>query len=327
MNSSPGYRCHYEAWRQHQAELRRFLAHRAGSAAVADDLLQEVFLKALLQGSAFCNLDNPRAWLFHIARNLLIDRLRLTREELPLPDDLCAEAAPALEAVDLLSQCLPRVLSEIPAQDREAILLCDMRGMTQKDYARYLGLTLPAAKSRVQRARLRLRAQLAAACQVSFDAAGKVCCFVMRPPLALAAAPQELDESHAGEHRADKDQSWRKAGADQNDRRSRADAGKPPADAEGQAAADQASVDSPRRRQLHRQAEQRTRAFAGQGEGGESDGDRPAHDECQRGIPSPGKVEKAQHLRRVGHSRDDQAKPEDESRGQGKKNIHGMGSG
>jgi len=55
--------------------------------------------------------------------------------------------------------------------------------VTQNDYAQRLGLSLPAAKSRVQRARLRLRAQLSEACQVTFDEAGKVCCFVPRPLL------------------------------------------------------------------------------------------------------------------------------------------------
>ena len=183
MNSSASYHCHHKAWRQHQAEIRRFLVNRAGSAVDADDLLQEVFLKALLQGQAFCNLENPRAWLFHVARNLLVDRLRLTREELPLPDDLCADSASQLEPVDLLSQCLPRVLSELSAADREAIVLCDIQGVTQQDFARYLGRSLPAAKSRVQRARRRLRARLTEACQVRFDAQGQVCCFVPRPAL------------------------------------------------------------------------------------------------------------------------------------------------
>ena len=154
----------------------------------ADDLLQEVFLKALLQGKEFCCIDNPRAWLFHVARNLVIDRLRLRKEQVPLPDDLCEQSVSGVEPVDLLSHCLPRVLSELSPDDREAILLCDMQGLLQKDYAQRLGLSLPAAKSRVQRARLRLRAQLAEACQVTFDDKGNVCCFVPRPPLKLAIA-------------------------------------------------------------------------------------------------------------------------------------------
>jgi len=183
MSSGLTYACHNKAWQQHKDEIRSFLVNRAASATEADDLLQDVFLKALLQGKDFCALDNPRAWLFHVARNLLVDRLRLTKDQVPLPDDLHDESSADPVPVDLLSHCLPRVLTELSPEDREAILLCDMQGVTQKDYAHQLGLSLPAAKSRVQRARLRLRTQLAEACQVSFDDEGKVCCFVPRPPL------------------------------------------------------------------------------------------------------------------------------------------------
>ena len=179
--------CHSVVWRAHKNELRSFLVARCASAAEADDLLQEVFVRALLQGRDFCCVDNPRAWLFHVARNLLIDRLRVTREQVALPDDLIDESHEShneTPTVDVLSHCLPRVLSELAEQDREAILLCDLQGMTQQDYARRLGIGLPAAKSRVQRARRRLHAQLVTACQVRFDDQGKVCCFTPRPPLA-----------------------------------------------------------------------------------------------------------------------------------------------
>lgn len=176
-------RCVTEAWEKHETELRRFLRHRAGGDAEAEDLLQEVFLRALRQANGLCGVDNRRAWLFTTARNLLIDRLRLAKDQVPLPDDLAAPPETALPAVDGLAQCLPRVLSELSAHDREAITLCDIEGMTQQDYARRLGLTLPAAKSRVQRARVRLKARLTEACQVSFDEFGEVCCFVPRPPL------------------------------------------------------------------------------------------------------------------------------------------------
>lgn len=183
MGTTGSYHCHHTAWRQHKAEIRGFLAQRAGSVAEADDLLQEVFLKALLHGKDFCQLDNPRAWLFHIARNLLVDRLRLTKAQIPLPDDLCAEPEPVFAPVDILTHCIPRVLSELSPEDREAITLCDLQGITQKEYAERLVISLPAAKSRVQRARQRLQVQLVKACQVTFDEAGKVCCFVPRPPL------------------------------------------------------------------------------------------------------------------------------------------------
>lgn len=179
----PSNECHRRAWRQHKDELRSFLVHRSGSGAEADDLLQEVFLRAVAQGADFCEVANPRAWLFQVARNLMLDRFRLTKAQVELPDDLAAEPSQAPDPVDLLSHCLPRVLSELSAEDREAVVLCDIQGVTQKAFATRLGLSLPAAKSRVQRARLRLRARLAEACQVRFDENGKVCCFVPRPPL------------------------------------------------------------------------------------------------------------------------------------------------
>lgn len=175
--------CVTEAWEKHETELRRYLGHRAGSAAEAEDLLQEVFLRALRQANGLCGIDNRRAWLFATARHLLIDRLRLAKDQVPLPDDLAAPPETVLAPVDSLAQCLPRVLSELSPQDREAITLCDIEGMTQRDFAKRLGLSLPAAKSRVQRARARLKARMSKACQVSFDATGEVSGFVPRPPL------------------------------------------------------------------------------------------------------------------------------------------------
>jgi len=174
-------RCVTEAWGKHETELRRFLRHRAGSDAEGDDLLQEVFLRALRQANGLCGVDNRRAWLFHVARNLLIDRLRLSKDQVPLPDDLATEEDDPAPTVDGLSQCLPRVLAELSPQDREAITLCDIDGMTQLDFAKRLSLSLPAAKSRVQRARARLKARMSEACQVKYDAEGLVSSFVPRP--------------------------------------------------------------------------------------------------------------------------------------------------
>ena len=171
--------CLMTAWHRHEAELRAWLRGRLGNPQDAEDVLQDLFLKALRQGGKFCQIENARAWLFEVARNAIADRLRLKREEVALPEDLVYENdEPA--AVDSLAACLPRALSELSEEDREAITLCDLEGMNQADYANLKGLTLPGAKSRVQRARKRLREHLSSACQVRFDASGKVCCFVPR---------------------------------------------------------------------------------------------------------------------------------------------------
>lgn len=182
MNESAAVPCLLTAWHAHEHVLHGWLIHQLHDKALAADLLQDVFLKALRQGQHFCTLENPRAWLFAVARNTLNDQLRRQHDSIELPDDLQLEHdEPA--AVDSLAQCLPRVLGELSPADREAITCCDIEGMSQADYAARLGISLPGAKSRVQRARQRLRRQLASACKVQLDEAGKVCCFTPRPPL------------------------------------------------------------------------------------------------------------------------------------------------
>ena len=175
--------CLMTAWHSHEAELRGWMRHRLGNSAEAEDLLQDVFIKAMRQGERFCAIVDARAWLFEVARNALADRLRLARPTVGLPEDLSAATEEEAAVVDSLAACLPRVLTELSPEDREAITLCDLEGLPQEEYARRKGLSLPGAKSRVQRARKRLRARLTLACQVRLDEAGQVSDFVPRPPL------------------------------------------------------------------------------------------------------------------------------------------------
>ena len=171
--------CLTAAWTAHQSELHGWLRRRMGNPAEADDLLQDLFVKALRQGERFCSVHNARAWLFEVARNTLADKLRVARDTVQLPEDLAAPSD-ELETVDSLTACLPRVLSELSAEDREAITLCDLQGMAQTEFAIARGLSLSAAKSRIQRARQRLKQRMTQVCQVQLDHAGHVSDFVPR---------------------------------------------------------------------------------------------------------------------------------------------------
>ncbi len=172
-----------EAWTAHETELRNWLRGQLrGAPEAVDDLVQDIFLKAIRQNRRFAAIDNPRAWFFKVARNTLADRLRTRRELVELSADFPRPEPDALPVVDDLAACLPRALAELSGPDREALTCCDLEGMTQAEYARLHGLSLAGAKSRVQRARKRLREHLTRACQVRFDETGQVCCFVPRPP-------------------------------------------------------------------------------------------------------------------------------------------------
>ena len=182
LSEASSYACVLAAWREHETALRRFLTHKLSDAHLAEDVLQEVFVKAMLRGTGFCGLTSARAWLFEVARNAVADHFKLRKEQVTLPEDLPVDVEEP-PTVDTLTACLPRVLSELSEADREAITLCDLQGMTQEAYATLKGLSLPGAKSRIQRARKRLLAHLTTACQVQFDESGQVLSFVPRPPL------------------------------------------------------------------------------------------------------------------------------------------------
>ncbi len=181
MQKNPSsYICVKNAWRKHERELRNFLTHRLSDTHQANDLLQEIFVKAMRQGEKFCALNNARAWLFEVARNAIADHYRLQRDQVELPNDLAIHVEEPL-MIDSLSACIPRVLSELAEADREAIMLCDLEGMKQEEYALLKGISLSGAKSRVQRARRRFQDQLTSACQVQLDERGQVVSFVPRP--------------------------------------------------------------------------------------------------------------------------------------------------
>lgn len=172
--------------------MRGYLRHRVADADVADDLLQEVFVKAMRQGNHFCALDNPRAWLFKVARNALVDRVRCAHPHESLSDELAESSLPEPEAmapVDALAACLARTLGELPPEDAAIVRACDIDGETLRTYAQAHGLSLPATKSRLARARLRLRKRLTQVCQVQFEPDGSVCGHVPRPASPEMEAP------------------------------------------------------------------------------------------------------------------------------------------
>lgn len=173
----PAFACVAATWQAHGSELRGYLRHRLSNPDDVDDLLQDVFLKAMRQGQGFCTLENPRAWLFQVARNTLVDRSRTTHPLLPLTDDL-AESVPSeaqpVAPVDALVDCLSRTLAELGTDDAAILRACDLEGQAQRAFAEAHGISLPAAKSRLLRARQRLRERLTQACQVNFESDGSV---------------------------------------------------------------------------------------------------------------------------------------------------------
>jgi RNA polymerase sigma-70 factor (ECF subfamily) len=172
---APPFTCVTLAWRAHESELRGFLRHRVGDPHQVDDLLQDVFMRAMRAGQHFCVLAQPRAWLFEVARNAAIDFQRRQRPTVEVDDNL-----PAIEPEggfpDLLAACLERQLQQMDANDASVLQACDLHGQRQQAFADAHGLSLAAAKARLSRARQRLRKRLVTHCAPQVEMDLNVCC-------------------------------------------------------------------------------------------------------------------------------------------------------
>jgi RNA polymerase sigma factor (sigma-70 family) len=153
---------------RHARTLHRYLARRAGVAA-AEDLLAQTFLVAFETRDRYDQARaDARPWLYGIATNVL---RRARRDEVRLyralartgvdPDVACpADRVAARVDAAAATAALAGVLAELPARDRDVLLLVGWGGLRQDEVAVALDLPLGTVKSRLHRARSRLRAAL-----------------------------------------------------------------------------------------------------------------------------------------------------------------------
>ena len=170
----------YRIWEQFSERLRRFILARVANQHDAEDILQDVFLKVHRGIGGLKRRDRVESWIYQIARNAIVDHYRrrgVRAETAVLPSELPTardEPDDGDTALAELSRCVRPMIDALPDAYRQAIILTEYRGLTQKQVAESLGLSLSGAKSRVQRAREKLKISLQECCHLDFDRRGNV---------------------------------------------------------------------------------------------------------------------------------------------------------
>ncbi len=162
-------------WERYSRRLQGFIRSRVADDAEAEDILQEVFIR--IHRALCCDEEwqRPEAWIYQIARNLIIDHYRRRRETTELPETLPAEPdMPEDDPTSELALSLRETIDELPDAYRQALILTEYQGLNQKELAEKMGITLSGAKSRVQRARLKLRDLLLRCCHFELDRRGRI---------------------------------------------------------------------------------------------------------------------------------------------------------
>ena len=136
--------------------IYRYLLRMTGRGEVAEDLTQDVFLRVVRGADEYDARDREASWLFRIARNLLIDWQRRRSREPASREG----GEPAIEPGHDLAIGIRQALAQLPVEEREAFLLRAVGGFSHEEIAALVDSTPAGARSRIFRARLKLRTVL-----------------------------------------------------------------------------------------------------------------------------------------------------------------------
>jgi RNA polymerase sigma-70 factor (ECF subfamily) len=147
----------------HRRAVLGYALRRVADPADAADVLAETFLTAWRRLDDVPPDDETRPWLLGVARRVLANQRRGARRHAGLADRLADELAtqlPALTGADTADVGLREALTRVPERDREVLLLSAWEDLTPAQIAAVTGLRRATVRTRLHRARRRLRAEL-----------------------------------------------------------------------------------------------------------------------------------------------------------------------
>lgn len=164
-------------WEEFADPLKRFIIKRVRDEHDAEDILQDIFCKIYSNIDKLKDKEKLQAWVYQITRNAIIDYYRQCKVmiELPeMPENITDVPVTGADTGHEVAQCLKSMINHLPKKYRQAIILTEFEGLTQKELGEKLGISLSGAKTRVQRARKKLKEMLLKCCRFEFDRLGNI---------------------------------------------------------------------------------------------------------------------------------------------------------
>lgn len=145
-----------------QESLRRFLLSLCNDAALADDIAQDALVNAYVASASFRGAARFSTWLFRIAYNCFIDRMRGRRLQTAPLDTPAARAVPGPEAADgrFRHEDLHRAIGMLPDKERAALLLFYMEDKPVKEVAAILEIPAGSVRAYLTRGRQHVKEYL-----------------------------------------------------------------------------------------------------------------------------------------------------------------------
>lgn len=159
-----------QEWTYFSKQIKGFIHSRVQNTADADDITQNVLLKVHQNINSLNDKTKLESWIYTIARNSINNHFRKnSRDPIANSSDHLLESLTAQDNVEddilALACCLKAFIKNLPENSQAALNATSFGGQSQVDYAKTLGIPLPTAKARVQRARKQLAKELTKCCK------------------------------------------------------------------------------------------------------------------------------------------------------------------
>jgi RNA polymerase sigma-70 factor (ECF subfamily) len=145
--------------------LRRFAYALTGSTDQGDDLVQETCVRALSRVERWQPGSRLDSWMYRIAQNIWLDRMRANRVRGEVVDITALETMPGTDGRDvadgqLTLESVDAALDRLPAEQKAVVALVCIEGVSYKEAAEITGIPIGTVMSRLARARQTLHAML-----------------------------------------------------------------------------------------------------------------------------------------------------------------------
>ena len=152
-------------------ELLRYVERRIGDRALAEEILQDAFVRSLDHAGEIT--DSALGWLYRVLRNAVVDHQRrqavVNRRLEGLAAELQSAASSTEDVTAVACRCIVELAQTLKPEYAEALQRVDVDGLAVKAFAEQLGISASNAGVRLFRAREALRKQLARACGTCAD--------------------------------------------------------------------------------------------------------------------------------------------------------------
>tara|TARA_R110002020_G_scaffold174392_1_gene365612 strand:+ start:86417 stop:86959 length:543 start_codon:yes stop_codon:yes gene_type:complete len=140
-----------DIWKLHADDIKYFIFSKVKDEVVAEDLVQETFIKVHTKLNTLKDKDKLKSWLFSIARYTVMDYFRSKKIVYETTDEDFIFEEQKLEHTE--ADCLHGIIKNLPKKYRDPLFLSDVKGLKQQQIADQLHLPLPTIKSQIQRGR------------------------------------------------------------------------------------------------------------------------------------------------------------------------------